>query len=104
MIIQLAEGAWLLPPRYLLWRPPHHPHCLQSPAQPATGIALYIRPRACIRLPRQPCILSRSYLLLVVLQHALTWDEQRFNAQQQRLTAVILDEIVTLPAMPHGLP
>ncbi|WKS81833.1 hypothetical protein NMD86_03290 [Edwardsiella tarda] len=33
----------------------------------------------------------------------MTWDEQRLDAQQQRLAAVILDEIVTLPATPLAL-
>ncbi|QPR28008.1 helix-turn-helix transcriptional regulator [Edwardsiella hoshinae] len=97
MVIQLAQGAWLLPPRYLLWLPPHQPHRLQSLTHTVPGIALYIRRHACLRLPQQPCILPLSSLLQAALQRVLTWDEQRLDAQQQRLAAVILDEIVTLP-------
>lgn len=64
------------------------------PTRPSSPPRLSVRGMAA----KQRAHTSDPSKLQVTLQRALTWDEQRLNAQQQRLAAVILDEIVTLPA------
>lgn len=86
--------------RSYLARKMHTMEQSSPPTRPSSPPRLSVRGMAA----KQRAHTSDPSKLQAALQHALTWDEQRLDAQQQRLAAVILDEIVTLPAMPHGLP
>lgn len=83
--------------------PPHRVHWARSHG-PFHGYAVYVAEPQCDGLPAAPCAIRMSGLLREANLRAAHWPPGPLDASAERLTAVILDEIRTLPVDPLGLP
>ena len=101
--IEAGDIHWLLPAGHVAWLPPQHPHALCSVGS-FDGWSLYFSKEACTGLPSAPRIFQPSDLLRVAVPRALQWSGQPLDAMQERLAAVIADEIVTSTSLPLALP
>ncbi|MEG2803394.1 helix-turn-helix transcriptional regulator [Stenotrophomonas sp.] len=101
--IEVGTAHWLLPAGHLGWIPPHLPHALLA-RQQFDGWSLYFSAAACAALPSQPRILAPGPLLAAAIARARAWPAGALGAAQQRLAAVIVDEIAGCPALPLALP
>jgi AraC-like DNA-binding protein len=101
--IGTEDGVWVVPAIHAVWIPPHHRHSARSHGA-FNGWVVYVAEDACAALPKRPCTIRTSGLLReAVLRAAARWQEP-INAQSERIAAVILDEIGSLPIEPFGLP
>ncbi|CAK7021428.1 MAG: HTH-type transcriptional regulator NimR [Kerstersia gyiorum] len=108
LALETGQGKWVVPANGAIWIPPGMPHGLQSHG-PFAGWSVYVRPDACLGLPAQVGMFRASGLLREAILRAAQWSlpagpESVLDAVQQRLAAVILDEMAGLPAAPLGLP
>jgi AraC-like DNA-binding protein len=100
----LTEGsAWVVPPGYAIWLPPHQVHGGQS-FGPGAGWSLYVAPSACERLFLQTRTVAVPPLLREAILRATLWDNDDATSGRQRICELIVDEIASLPAEDLGLP
>lgn len=83
--------------------PPYQVHWARSHG-PFAGYAVYVAHDECAGLPAQPCSIRVSGLLREGVLRAATWPPGALDARGERIAAVILDEIRTLPVDALGLP
>lgn len=103
LTIGVDDGVWVVPATHAVWVPPHRVHWARSHG-PFHGYAVYVAEPACASLPAAPCAIRMSGLLREATQRAARWPLGPLDACAERLAAVILDEIGSLPADPLGLP
>lgn len=103
LTIGVDDGVWVVPATHAIWVPPHRVHWARSHG-PFHGYAVYVAEPACASLPAAPCAIRMSGLLREATQRAARWPLGALDAAAERLAAVILDEIGTLPADSLGLP
>lgn len=96
-------GAWVVPPDYAIWIPPHRPHFGYSHG-PFEGWVCYIAEAACASLPGDPCTIGITGLLREAVIRAAEWTDEPLDERQSRLARVILDELRAAPTEPFGLP
>ncbi|WP_323122713.1 AraC family transcriptional regulator [Burkholderia alba] len=101
--IGAACGEWVVPATHAVWIPPDVPHSMRSHG-PFSGWAVYVTPGACAALPAEPCALAMPALLRAAVERAASWPGGTLDAAQDRVAAVILDEIAAAPREPLGLP
>jgi AraC-like DNA-binding protein len=102
--VEAGHGRWVVPATHAVWIPPHVPHALRSHG-PLAGWSIYLAESACSSLPTAPCVLGTTNLLYEAVVRAASWNDSTvLTARQERLAAVILDEITTLPQVPLCLP
>ena len=97
------SGQWVVPASHCVWMPPHHVHALRSHG-PFAGWSVYVDEASCASLPAAPCVMRVSGLLREAVGRASTWGDGALDARQERVAAVILDEITALPHESFGLP
>jgi len=103
LTMQTEEGRCVVPAGQAVWIPPGVAHGAQTHG-PFIGWAAYLAPDACEGLPDAPCTLSMSALLRAAISRAATWPDAPLDAAQQRIAAVIADEIRALTPAPTALP
>lgn len=103
LTVGLDTGVWVVPTTHAVWVPPYQLHWARSHG-PFAGFAVYVANDRCAELPAQPCSIRVSGLLREGVLRAATWPPGGLDAQGERIAAVILDEIRTLPVDPLGLP
>jgi AraC-like DNA-binding protein len=103
LTVGLETGVWVLPTTHAVWVPPHHLHWARSHG-PFSGYAVYVAHDDCAALPAAPCSIRVSGLLRESVLRAATWPPGKLDARGERIAAVILDEIRTLPVDALGLP
>ncbi|WP_256078827.1 helix-turn-helix domain-containing protein [Massilia sp. YIM B04103] len=102
--VRTRHGSWLLPPHRAGWIPPGEAHQV-SISGAMSGWAVLVAPAASAVLPAQPCVLGNSALLRALVQRAADWSGQsRLSAHQERLLAVLLDEVALAPRERLHLP
>jgi AraC-like DNA-binding protein len=102
--LRTGLGSWLLPPNRAGWIPPGVAHSAGI-AGALSGWGVMLAPEAAARLPDEPCALEVSDLLRALVRRAASWDErEKLTAVQERLLAVLLDEIRTAPRAALHLP
>ena len=104
--VQVEDGVWMVPAIHAIWLPPRHRHSGRSYG-PYHGWSVYIAEHACAELPTRPCTISVSGLLReAILRLASCSPETALeqSAAYSHISAVILDEIRTLPVEEFGLP
>lgn len=101
--VGVESGVWVVPAIHAVWLPPHHLHSARSHG-PFEGWSAFVSEAACERLPRKPCTLRVSGLLREAVLRAGTWPYGPLDEGQERLAAVVLDEIRQLPVEAFGLP
>lgn len=104
MVMATRDGDWVVPPHRALWLPAGTEHQLRA----STALAmrtLYIEPEAAQGMPEAVRVIDVSPLLreliLAAAELPLLWRE---SGRDQRIMALILDEIRILPDLPLGLP
>lgn len=103
--IRAGEATWIVPPSHAVWIPGDVPHQVQSDTE-TTIRNLYIDPALPLRAANQSCaVLTLTALMraLILRLHAEDTTDA-FPPRLLRLTAVIADEIETLPEAPLHLP
>lgn len=102
--VHTEHGSWLLPPHRAGWMPPGEWHTV-SISGPMSGWGVFIAPGASHCLPERPCVIGISELMRALVRHASawTWSEQ-LDAAQERVMAVMLDEMCRAPREPLHLP
>lgn len=103
MTIRLDDVQQVVGATQVVWIPPHYPHGLCSHGS-FNGWSLYIDQTICSTLPQQCCTLPLSGLLREAIKCLANWSSGVWNERQQRIAAVILDEIATLPDESFSLP
>jgi AraC-like DNA-binding protein len=102
--VRTAHGSWLLPPHRAGWLPPGEAHKV-SISGAMSGWTVLIAPVAAQTLPERPCVVGISELMRALVRRAVTWaDQDRLDAEQERMTAVLLDEMRRAPHEPLHLP
>lgn len=102
--VRTAHGSWLLPPHRAGWLPPGEAHKV-SISGAMSGWTVLIAPDAAQTLPERPCVVGISELMRALVRRAVTWaDQDRLDAEQARMTAVLLDEMRRAPHEPLHLP
>lgn len=102
--IRTAHGSWLMPPHRAGWMPPGVAHKV-SVSGVLSGWGVLIAPHACDMLPTQPCVIGISDLMRALVQRAASWaGKEALTAEQDRVTAVLQDEIRRAPHEPLHLP
>ena len=97
MALTTEQRHLVVPPGYAIWLPPMHKHAMHARGQ-FSGWSIYVAPDSCINLPVAPQIMPVSGLLREAVLRAASWPGMTAqNAAQERVLAVILDEIQTLP-------
>lgn len=102
--LRTSVGSWLLPPGRAGWIPSGIAHTA-SVAGALSGWGVMLVPEAAAGLPDEPCVLEISDLLRALVRRAASWDEREMlTAVQERLVAVLLDEIRIAPRAALHLP
>ncbi|MGV7211541.1 AraC family transcriptional regulator [Oxalobacteraceae bacterium A2-2] len=99
----VEDGMWVVPATHAVWVPPHHLHYGRSHG-PFSGWSVYVAEPACASLPAQARTIRTSGLLREAVLRAAQWTDSAPAEQQERLAAVILDEIRSLPPETLHLP
>ncbi|MBI3100428.1 MAG: helix-turn-helix transcriptional regulator [Burkholderiales bacterium] len=102
--VRSAHGSWMLPPLRAGWIPPGVPHWV-SITGVLSGWCVLIAPHASAVLPSTPCVIGVSELLRALVQRCVTWaGTEHLSPEQDRITAVLLDELCNTPHQPLHLP
>lgn len=95
LVIATGHQHLIVPAGYAIWLPPHHVHAMRS-SHVFTGWSAYVA--SCDDLPVQAQILQVSGLLREAVLRAASWPEpDHLHPAQERVLAVIVDEIAGLP-------
>lgn len=103
LTVGLETGVWVVPTTHAVWVPPCRLHWARSHGL-FSGYAVYVAHDSCASLPSQPCSIRVSGMLREAVLRATTWPPGELDARGERIAAVILDEIATLPIDALGLP
>lgn len=97
---------WVVPATHCVWLPPGLEHAVRSHG-PFAGWSVFVAEPACADLPIAVRTMRTSGLLREAMHRLATLSPGPPSPQQERLAAVILDELAALPveglglAMPH---
>jgi AraC-like DNA-binding protein len=103
LTVGLDAGVWVMPATHAVWVPPQQLHWARSHG-PFSGYAVYVAHDACAGLPATPGSIRVSGLLREAVLRAAAWPPGELDERGERIAAVILDEIRSLPVDPLGLP
>lgn len=102
--LRTNHGSWLLPPHRAGWVPPGEPHTV-SLSGDLSGWGVFITQEASGCLPATPCVVGTSELMRALVRRASSWARaDRLETQQERVMAVLLDELGQAPHEPLHLP
>lgn len=102
--VRTRHGSWILPPHRAGWLPPGQEHKV-SISGVMSGWNVLLAPDACAGLPTQPCVIGSSEVLVAMVRRAAKWPQlAKYTAAQQRMMAVLLDELVDAPQEALHLP
>ncbi|OHX14080.1 AraC family transcriptional regulator [Chromobacterium sphagni] len=102
--VRTRQGSWLLPPGRAGWIPPGVSHKVAIRGA-MSGWGVLIAPDACGGLPVSPCVVAIGELLGAVVHRTAAWDDKHsLDEAQQRLAAVLLDELRMARPEPLHLP
>jgi AraC-like DNA-binding protein len=96
-------GVWVVPASHAVWVPPRQRHSLRSHGA-FDGSSVYVTETRCADLPDAACAIRCTPLLRAAVARAATWSGAGLDATQQRVAALILDEIRAAPPESLGLP
>jgi AraC-like DNA-binding protein len=102
--IRTEDGSWILPPRRVGWVPPGAMHEVTITGR-LTGWGAMLSPEAAEGLPSRACVMAASDLLRSLVRKAMTFaTAEVLSPEQERLAAVLLDEIKMAPQESLHLP
>ncbi len=102
--LRTRHGTWLMPTQRASWIPAGERH--QVHISPDTrGWGVFLSPEASAALPAAACVIGTSALMRALVMRASDWVLQdELSPPQQRVLAVLLDEMVQAPSEPLHLP
>lgn len=101
---EVDGGIWIVPPQCAIWIPSEQLH-KSFGAGDVECICLFISPEATLNLPAECCTIAVSNLLQHLLMRAVTFPKPyETNARNERLIAVLLDELTAAPIEKLYLP
>ncbi|MYM28300.1 helix-turn-helix domain-containing protein [Duganella sp. CY15W] len=104
MQVRTASGTWLLPPRRAGWIPPGEEHQV-SISGAMSGWSVLLTPTASARLPSHPTVIGVTDIMRALVRQAVTWGtQQSLTPPQQRVMAVLLDELQQQPQTTLHIP
>ncbi|MDR3384285.1 AraC family transcriptional regulator [Cupriavidus basilensis] len=102
--VRTRRGSWLLPAQRAGWMPPGEMHRVTISGV-LSGWNVWIAPTAAQDLPSMPCVVGTSDVMRALISRAASWPSPfTLDAAQERITAVLLDEIRQAPQQPLHLP
>lgn len=102
--VHTEHGSWMLPPHRAGWMPPGEMHTI-SISEVMSGSGVFITPDIDHGLPERPCVIGVSELLRELVRRASSWTwHEQLDAEQERVMAVLLDEMRRAPHEPLHLP
>ncbi|MBA5690341.1 AraC family transcriptional regulator [Rugamonas apoptosis] len=104
MEVRTHHGSWLLPPHRAGWIPPAVAHQVRVVGA-LSGWSILVAPAACASLPALPCVTGVSELMRALVRRAAAWNPRTaLEPQQERVMAVLFDELRQAPRQPLHLP
>ncbi len=104
MTVTTVHGAWVVPPQRAVWVPAGVEHQIRMIGAVAMR-TVYLRPGALPDAPRQCRVVTVSPLLRELILRAVEIEQPyREGGPEERLIAVLLDEIRATPETPLHLP
>ena len=100
--VSTSAGQWVVPAVHAVWIPPEEPHALRAFGA-FDGWSVYLSTETCDSLGTAPRTLRVSGLLREAVQRASTWQLGARSLEEERLAAVIRDEIAAAPSEALGL-
>ena len=102
--VRTRHGSWMLPPHRAGWMPPGELHTV-SLSGPMTGWGLFLVPAVCQDLPDHPCVIGVNALMRELVRRASDWAlAEQLEADQRRVSELLLDELRRAPHEPLYLP
>ena len=104
MTVTTEQGMWVVPPQRAVWVPALVEHCIRTTGRLSMR-SLFITPDAAPALPTACCVVAVPPLLRELILYAVS--RPRLYAPgsaDERLMAVILDQMQGLPVAPLYLP
>jgi AraC-like DNA-binding protein len=102
--VRTAHGSWLLPPHRAGWMPPGVEHTVTVSGS-MSGWGVFVDPPDCGCLPTEPCVVGVTELMRALVRRASSWVwETSLDPGQERITAVLLEEICRAQREPLHLP
>lgn len=102
--VRTRTGSWLLPPHRAGWIPAGVDHMARVSGA-LSGWGVMLTPEASADLPDVACVMGVSELLRALVRRATAWTgADLLTHEQQRLVAVLLDEIRLAPREALHLP
>lgn len=104
--VRTPYGVHGTTPHCIHWMPPGMEHTVQI-VESATGWGVFVAPEAAGGLPARPAMLQGNPLMRELVHRASSWaGHGTLDAEQQRLMAVLLDEMrhARMPDQPFTLP
>ncbi|MCG8710760.1 helix-turn-helix transcriptional regulator [Brenneria sp. 4F2] len=101
--LETPEQQWALTAGCLGWFPPHMPHRACAFGH-MTGVGLYLAAEYCRELPGAPRIFSANPLLQALVERIAELEFSPMMEKHQRLIQVLIDELLSAPAIPSHLP
>ena len=101
---EIEDGVWIVPPQCAIWIPGELPHSARG-AGDTEIYCLFVEPDAAPDLPQSCCTISVSPLLRELLLKVAGIPElYALGGREERLVAVLLDELVAAPVEDLHLP
>lgn len=104
--VRTRTDVWAITPHRIGWMPPGAEHTVRI-VEPSYGWGVMVAPEATVGLPPMPSMLRANDLMRALVHRAAGWaDNDRLNAEQQRLMNVLMDEMrqAQVPESPITLP
>lgn len=104
MTVTTDQGIWVVPPLRAVWIPPHVQHQIKTLGNLSMR-TLYIDPGYCHNTPEHCCVVSVSpFLKELILTAVKIPADYELNSPEDRIMAVILDQIRQMEVTPLNLP
>ncbi len=104
MTVTTDKGIWVVPPFRAVWIPAQTQHQIKASGNLSMR-TLYIDPNHCINTPQHCCVIAVSPLLRELILHAVKMPSlYQLNSPEERIMAVILDQIHHMDITPLSLP
>ncbi|MYM94890.1 AraC family transcriptional regulator [Duganella vulcania] len=101
---EIDDGVWIVPPQCAIWIPGNLPHSARGAGE-TECYCLFVEPDAAPDLPKICCTISVSPLLRELLMKVAGMPElYPLGGAEDRLIAVLLDELVAAPVELLHLP
>jgi AraC-like DNA-binding protein len=104
MVIQTANGQWVVPPTRALWMPASVTHGIRMVGHVRMR-TVYVQPRGAPGLPTACAVVTVSPLLSALILEAVNIQlPYAQDSRDGRLMRLLIDEVVQLPTLPLNLP